>query len=43
MQILLRDYIAKVRTENVLKPTIGNERLHHDSKNNGVRIKNFDT
>jgi len=43
MQILLRDYIAKVRTENVLNPTIGNERLHQDSKNNGVRIENFAT
>jgi len=29
--------------ENILKPTIGNESLHQDSNDNGVRIVNFDT
>jgi len=32
-----------VGTENIFKPTIGNERLHQDSNDNGVRIVNFAT
>ena len=40
MNILLGDFSAKVRRENIFKPTIGNESLHHD---NGLRIVNFDT
>jgi len=28
---------------NIFKPTIGNENLHKDSNNNGVRIVNFAT
>jgi len=40
MNILLGDFNAKVRRENIFKPTIGNESLHHD---NGVRITNFVT
>ena len=28
-------------TENIFKPTICNESLHQDSKENGVRIVNF--
>jgi len=27
--------------ENIFKPTIGNESLHQDSNDNGVRIVNF--
>ena len=27
--------------ENIFKPTIGNESLHQDSKDNGVRIVNL--
>ena len=27
--------------ENIFKPTIGNEDLHQDSNENGVRIVNF--
>ena len=43
MKILLRDYIAKVRGENIYKPTISNDSLHQDSKDNGVRIEKFAT
>jgi hypothetical protein len=43
MRILLGDFNAKVRRENIFKPTIGNESLHHDSNDNGVRIVNFAT
>jgi hypothetical protein len=41
MKILLGDFNAKVGRENIFKPTIGNERLHQDSNDNGVRIVNF--
>jgi len=41
MKILLGDFNAKVGRENICKPTIGNESLHQDSNNNGVRIVNF--
>ena len=40
---LLGDFNAKVGRENVFKPTIGIERLHKDSNDNGVRIVNFAT
>jgi hypothetical protein len=43
MKILLGDFNAKVRRENIFKPTIGNESLHQDSNDNGVRIVNFAT
>ena len=43
MKILLRDFNAKVGRENIFKPTIGNESLHQDSNDNGVRIVNFAT
>ena len=42
MKILL-DFNAKVGRENIFKPTIGNESLHQDSNDNGVRIVNFGT
>ena len=32
-----------MRRENIFKPTIGNENLHQDSKDNGARIVNFAT
>jgi hypothetical protein len=32
-----------VGRENIFKPTIGNESLHHDSNDNGVRLVNFAT
>jgi len=41
MKILLGDFNAKVAKEYVLKPTIGNESLHQNSNNNGVRIVNL--
>ena len=43
MKILLGDFNAKVGRENIFKPTIGNESLHKDSNDNGVRIVNFAT
>jgi len=42
MKILL-DFNAKVGSENIFKPTVGNESLHQDSNDNGVRIVNFAT
>ena len=41
MKILLGDFNAKVGRENIFKPTIGNESLHQDSNDNGVRLVNF--
>jgi hypothetical protein len=43
IKILLEDFNAKERRENIFKPTIGNESLDRDSNDNGVRIVNFDT
>jgi len=43
MKILLGDFNAKVGRENIFKPTIGQESLHHDSNDNGVRLVNFAT
>jgi len=43
MKILLGDFNAEVGKENIFKLTIGNESLHHDSSDNGVRIVNFAT
>src|SRR5215469_14657459 len=37
------DESKKVGRENIFKPTIGNESLHQDSNDNGVRIVNFAT
>ena len=42
MTVLLEDFIRK-RRENTFKPTVGNESLHQDSNDNGVRIVNFAT
>jgi endonuclease/exonuclease/phosphatase family metal-dependent hydrolase len=41
MKILLGDFNAKVGREDTFKPTVGNESLHQDSNNNGVRLVNF--
>ena len=43
MKILLGDFNAKVGRDNIFKPTIGNESLHQDSNDNGVRIVNLGT
>jgi len=43
MKILLEDFNAKVERKNIFKPTIGNESLHQDSNDNGVRIVNSAT
>ena len=43
MNILLGDFNAKVGRENIFKLMIGNESLHQDSHDNGVRIANFTT
>ena len=38
MNILLGDFNAKVGRETIFKPTIGNESLHQEINDNGVRI-----
>ena len=38
--MLRGDFNAKVR-DNIFKPTTGNESLHQDSGDNGVRLVNF--
>jgi hypothetical protein len=43
MKILLGDLNAKVGREDIFKLTIGNERLHEISNDNGVRVVNFTT
>jgi hypothetical protein len=43
MKILFRDFNANFGIEGILKPTNGNERLHQDSNDNGVRIANIAT
>jgi hypothetical protein len=40
MKILLVDFNAKVGREDAFKPTTGNESLHQDSNDNGVRVVN---
>ena len=41
MKVILGDFNAKVWSENIFKPTIGNQSLHQESNENGVRIVNF--
>ena len=43
MKILLGDFNTKVWRESIFKPTIGQESLHQDSNDNGVRLVNFAT
>jgi hypothetical protein len=38
MKILLEDFNGKEGRENIFKLTIGNESLHQDINDNGVRI-----
>ena len=42
MKILL-DFNAKLGREDIFKPIIGQERLHQDINENGVRLVNFAT
>ena len=42
-KILLGDFNAKVGREDIFKPIIGQESLHQDSKDNGVRIVSIAT
>jgi len=41
MNIPLGTFNAKVRRENIFKPTIGNESLQQDSNGKGGRLVNF--
>jgi hypothetical protein len=43
LKILLGDFNAKVESENIFIPTIGNDCLHQDSNDNDVRIVIFVT
>ena len=43
MKIQFGDFNAKVGRENIVKPTTGNESIHQDGNDNGVRIVNFAT
>ena len=43
IKILLGDFNAKVRQEDIFKPTIGKESLRKISNDNGVRLVNFAT
>jgi len=43
LKILLGDFSAKTGRENIFKPTTGNDILHQDSNDNGVRILKFAT
>jgi hypothetical protein len=40
---MLRDFNAKLGRECIFKPKTGNESLHQDSNDNGVRIINLAT
>ena len=41
--IILGDFYAKVGRKNIFKTTTGNESLHQDRNDNGVRTVNFAT
>ena len=41
--MLLGNFNAKVGSDNIFKPTIGQERLHQDRNDNGVRLVIFAT
>jgi len=38
MKILLGDFNAKVGRQSIFKPKIGQESLHQDNNDNGVRL-----
>ena len=41
LKILFRGFNEKLKREDIFKPTIGNESLHQDCNDNGVRIVNY--
>jgi endonuclease/exonuclease/phosphatase family metal-dependent hydrolase len=43
MKILLGDFNAKIGEGGYFQTTIGNEILHEDSNDNGVRVENYAT
>jgi hypothetical protein len=43
MKILLGDFNAKVGREDTFRRTTGNERLHQNSNDNGIKVVNFAT
>jgi hypothetical protein len=43
MKILLGDFNATVRSEDIFKPTLRNDSLHEISNDNGIRVVNFGT
>ena len=41
IQITLEDFNAKVGKQNIYKPTIGNESLHNETNDNGMKMIQF--
>jgi hypothetical protein len=41
IQIILGDFNTKVGKENIYKPTIGNESLHNETNDNGMKMIQF--
>jgi hypothetical protein len=43
MKMFLSDFNSKVGTEDISKPTVGDECVHEISSGNGVRVVDFAT
>ena len=41
IKIILVDFNARVGKESISKPTIGNESLHNETNNNGIKMIQF--